>query len=314
GAANLPLPDLLSGMALDLPQKPLKKAVDQLSADISKGMSLKDAIERLPDYSGQQAMGMIRMILYSRAPSSTLFRLLQHQQARKELSRSFWVKLIYPILLLFFCSLIFGVMLRVVATQFAPIFRDFGISIPILTQFVLQLADTINQLGLAGVFMPLVLCTAMLLAASLAINGSLQRWLAASQFCHILAELMESDCSLAESLQICRMLSHGRLAMAADNMMDLALTGVNLPDAMEAQAAIPEGASDLVRWAQSTGGTGAEGLRVAASLYEARSRSQSRFLQSVFTVVAGIIVFWLILITVVSVFGPMLSLLGMLSG
>ena len=204
-------------------------------------------------------------------------------------------------------------MLRVVATQFAPIFRDFGISIPILTEILLQLADTINQLGLAGVFMPLILCTSILLAVSLAINGSLQRWLAVSQFCYILAELLDSDCPLAESLQICRMLSRGRLAMAADNMLDLALTGVNLPDAMEAQAAIPEGAANLVRWAQSTGGSGAEGLRVAASLYEARSRSEARFLQSVFTVVAGIIVFWLILMTVVSVFGPMLSLLGRLS-
>lgn len=314
GAANLPLPDLLSGMASDLPQKPLKKAVDHLSADISRGMNLKDAIERLPDHSSQQAMGMIRMILHSRAPSSTLFRLLQHQQARKELSRSFWVKLVYPILLLFFCSLIFGVMLRVVSTQFAPIFRDFGISLPVLTQLVLQLADTINQIGLAGVFMPLILCTAMLFAGSLAINGFLQKWLAASQFCHILADLLDSDCPLAESLQICRMLSRGRLAMAAENMMDIALTGENLPEAMDAQASIPEGAANLVRWAQSTGGSGAEGLRVAASLYEARSRSEARFLQSVFTVVTGIIVFWLILLTVVSVFGPMLSLLGRLAG
>ena len=314
GAANLPLPALIAGMANDLPQKPLKNALSRLSADISSGRSLQEAIERLPDHSSEQAMGMIRMILRSKVPADTLFRLLSHQEARRELSRSFWVKLFYPILLLVSCSLVFGAVLRIVTTQFAPIFRDFGISLPFLTVVVLEIAEAVSQVGLLGIFMPMILCVAIMFAVSLSINGSLQRWLSASQFCHTLAELIESDCPLIESLQITRMLSRGRLARSADDMMELVANGMDLPDAMDKQATIPEGASELVRWSQSTGGTGSEGLRVAAALYEARSRSQSRFLQSVFTVIAGIVVFWLIMITIVSVFGPMLGLLSALTG
>lgn len=313
GAANLPLPELLGGMAHDLPQKPLRIALERLSADIARGVSIHDAIERLPDYCSRQSMGMIRMLLESRSPGDTLFRLLGQDQARKTLGRAFWLKLFYPVLLLLSCSVLIGVVFRVVSTQFAPIFKDFGISLPFLTVIVLEIADTFNQMGLAGIFMPLLLCSSLILVISLGINGSLQRWLELSHFCQILAELMDSRCPLPESLQITRMLIPGRLGRAADDMIELVNNGVSLPDAMDIQLAIPEGASDLVRWAQATGGSGAEGLRVASALYEARSRSQTHFLHSIFTVIAAIIVSWMILVTVVSVFGPMLALLRMLS-
>jgi type II secretory pathway component PulF len=314
GAAHLPLPELLGGIAQDMPQKSLRLALEQLSADIAKGKSVHDAIERLPDYCSQQSMGMIRLVLESRAPANTLFRLLGHEQARKSQVRAFWTKLFYPILLLISCSLLIGMVFRVVSTQFSPLFKDFGITLPILTVIVLQVADTINQVGLAGSLMPVFLCLALILLASIGINSSLQRWLELSQFCQIMAELLDSQCPLAESLQITRMLIPGRLGRAADDMIDLANNGMSLPDAMDLQQAIPEGASELVRWAQNSGGSGAEGLRVASALYEARSRSHSHFLHSVFTVIAGIIVLWMILLTVVSVFGPMLGLLSALSG
>lgn len=312
--SKLPLPEVLLSMSQDLPQKSLRKALEQMSQDVSAGRTIEEALERIQDSSNREAGGMLRLILRTNEPAKSLFQILNHQQLRRELRTGFWIKLVYPIMLLLGCSLLFGALMRIIVVQFIPLFRDFGINLPGITKLVFNVADASSQLGFMGVFVPLVFCVFILAAVSLAINGTLQRWQDLAQFCRVIADLMDSGCPLAESLVITRMMATGRLGAAIDDMTELVQQGYDLPDALELQRVFPDGISNLIRWASTNGGSGAEGLRVAASLYESRGRSQSQFLTSVFTVVTMVIVIWIIIITIIAVFSPMMWLLRSLAG
>lgn len=312
--SHLPLPSILTGMADDLPAGAMSEALKALGAAVAAGQPLEEALERTQANAGLAASGMIRTILTAKTPSQTLFRIMKYQQERAELRRTFWLRLCYPILLLFSCSLLFGIMMKVVSTQFIPIFRDFGISLPAMTMVVVSMAEFTNQLGWAGILLPPVIAALGLWMASVMINGSLHRWLDMAQFCRTLAELVDAGSPLSESLTICRMMMTGRLAQAAEDMIDLTRQGEDLPTAMELQSDIPEGVSELVRWSAMEGGNGAEGLRVAASLCEARGRGQTRFLSSLFTVLSVLIVSWLILVINLAVFLPLITLISRLSG
>lgn len=312
--SKLPLPEILIKISEDLPQKSLRQALEQIGRNVGEGKSLEESLEILQDSSNMVAIGTIRSVLKTHTPAKTLFQVLKHQQMRKDLERGFWLKLVYPMILLLACSLLFGAVLRVISTQFIPIFRDFGISLPVLTQIVVSFADSASKLGWFGILVPLVFSSFIVAAISVAINGSLRKWLDMAQFCRISADLMDSQCPLHETLAISRMLSTGRLGAALDDMMELVQQGLSLPESIELQRAFPDGVADLIRWSSDHGGSGAEGLRVAASLYESRGRSQSRFLASVFTVFTACVVVWMIMITMIAIFAPMLSLLGMLSG
>lgn len=312
--SQLPLPAVLTGMAEDMPSKALANALRSVGQAVAEGRPIEEALERAQENSGSMASGMIRTILTTRTPTQTLFRILKYQQERAELRRTFWLRLCYPILLLFSCSLLFGIMMRVVSTQFSPIFKDFGISLPVITQVIITTAEFTNNLGWAGILLPPLIATAALSMVSTAINGSLHKWLDLSQFCRTLAELISADCPLVNSLSISRMMLVGPLARSADTMIDLVREGESLADALELQTTVPEGVSDLVRWSQSQGGTGAEGLMVSASLFEARGRSQTRFLSSLFTVLSVLTVSWMILVINMAIFLPLITLISRLSG
>lgn len=312
--SQLPLPAVLAGMAEDMPSKALANALRSVGQAVAEGRPIEEALERAQEKSGTMANGMIRTILTTRTPTQTLFRILKYQQERAELRRTFWLRLCYPILLLFSCSLLFGIMMRVVSTQFSPIFKDFGISLPVITQVIITTAEFTNNLGWAGILLPPLIATAALSMVSTAINGSLHKWLDLSQFCRTLAELISSDCPLVNSLTISRMMLVGPLARSADSMIDLVREGESLADALELQTTVPEGVSDLVRWSQSQGGTGAEGLMVSASLFEARGRSQTRFLSSLFTVLSVLTVSWMIMVINMAIFLPLITLISRLSG
>ena len=129
-----------------------------------------------------------------------------------------------------------------------------------------------------------------------------------------MAELVEAKCPLADSLTICRMMLTGKLAQSTDDMIDMVRHGDDLATAIELQVAVPDGVADLVRWSQQNGRDGAEGLRVSAALFEARSRSQTRFLSSLFTVMAVLVVSWLILVITLAIFLPLISMISRLSG
>lgn len=312
--SQLPLPALLSGMAEDMPSKALANALRSVGQSVAEGKPIEEALERAQEKSGTVASGMIRTILTTRTPTQTLFRILKYQQERAELRRTFWLRLCYPILLLFCCSLLFGIMMRVVSTQFSPIFKDFGISLPVITMLIIQMAEFTNNLGWAGVLLPPIIATVALSLVSTAINGSLHKWIDLSQFCRTLAELISADCPLVNSLSICRMMLVGPLARSADGMIDLVREGEGLADALDLQTTVPEGVADLVRWSQSQGGTGAEGLMVSAALFEARGRSQTRFLSSLFTVLSVLTVSWMIMVINMAIFLPLITLISQLSG
>jgi len=312
--SQLPLPEVLMGMAEDIPSKELSKALKFVGKAVSEGLSVEEALDQAQAHSSTSASGIVRTILRTGTPSQTLFRILKYQQERAQLRRTFWLKLSYPILLIFFCSILFGGVMWVVSNQMVPIFRDFGVSLPGISQAVISLADLTARIGLAGVFIPPVIACCTLWVVSCGINGSLHKWLDLAQFCRTMSDLVEASCPLLDSLTICRMMLTGKLALATEDMIDLVRHGDDLATALELQKSIPDGVSQLVRWSQASGGTGAEGLKVSAALFEARSRSQTRFLSSLFSVVAVLFVSWLILLITLAIFLPLITMISRLSG
>jgi type II secretory pathway component PulF len=313
-SAELPLPELLEAMAEEAPDKTQRTALKRLAGAIAAGKSLPDALEPVLDSSSPSLTGLTKVVLKTRDPAATLFRILEYRRERSDFIRNFWLSLTYPIVLFLVTALMAGIVLRIVGTLVAPIFVDFGIDLPIVTRLITNLAERTNSLGWLGMLLPGLVAASLFLMLTIRLNGALGYWPDLAMICRTLADLLDSDCPLPESLKICGVTIGGRLGSALDDMSVQVREGMPLADAFETQAAMPLGLDALVRWSESAGGGASEGLKVAAAIYEAAVRSKARLWAAVLTVFIITSVAWMIFLFVVGLYLPLLQLTSRLSG
>jgi type IV pilus assembly protein PilC len=327
--AGLPLDQGLDGLARDMGRGRLRRVTQALADDLRAGHPLPEALERLkgqvPPYYANLVMAGVRtgrlpevlstLTAYARAVSSTRAVIID--------------ALFYPAVVLALGLILFVLLAVFVLPQFDQIYRDFGMTLPWITECVLSIArDPVEN-----VLRPLAIFGGGLLVAwalfyfttpgrrarlwlvyRVPLVGTLIRAARMTAFTELLALLVEHEVPLPEAFRLAgRASSDPFMARKAERVHERLSSGVPLAEAFRGRGLVPEWIAWMAGVGEQRGGLAAA-LRHIASVYRRQMESRAALLRSILPPIivlatAGVLIF----VFAVAMLLPLVKLLEGLS-
>ena len=321
--AGLPLASGLRAMADELSGRRSRRVLHALADRLDAGEDLASAMES----QGRRLPLCLRGIVLAGLRSGRLAEALEEyadlRRSRLELRRRLWFSLAYPFFLLCVLALM-AVMARFcVVVHFKNLFDDFGMSLPVLTELVINVS-----LPFAWFMVALVALFALiplLLAVSPGIRwiwpalykipmiGPLLRWGNLSQFSRLLALLLEQQVPLPDALRLTAAGLHDpNLARGCRRVAEDVERGQPLYESMDRRRQFPAGMIPLVEWGQRTPAL-PDAFRATTEMFEGRTLSQGSLLEAVLLPFMFMFIVTFVGLLVISMMMPLLKLITTLS-
>jgi type II secretory pathway component PulF len=324
--AGLPLAAGLAALSEELPRGRLRRSMSDLARALEAGAPLDQAIgdqkERIPSH----LQGLVVAGIRSGRIADVLARFSSFAGLGVELKRRLVLSLAYPLLTLAITLGLFFFVSTFVVQQFEQIFKDFSIPLPALTIFIILSARVVNRA--CGPFGVVILSLVVAwLAARLVLKPAVRRGLSTqlplfgpisaatrlSEFCHLLALLLEGQLPLPEALRLTgEGLQDSDMDRSCGIMAREVESGRSFAQAMSKLQRFPPGLPRLLGWAENRMSL-SELLHLAGVLFETQARSRATLAATTVTVVCVIMVLALIMV-IPGLFLPLITLISALSG
>jgi type II secretory pathway component PulF len=328
--AGLPLDQGLAHLASEMGRGKLQRITDRLASDLQEGKTLPQALAdqggSLPPYYASLVAAGIR----SGRLGEVLATLTNYARTISDLRTAAVNALIYPALILTLAMGLCIFYVTWVAPQFAKIFADFRMRLPVVTETVFAI---VNQPYLALVTPAIVIFTGFVAAwlilrttergrmawtrfvYAVPVVGSLLRSARLAAFTDLLAILVDHNVPLPEAFRLAGEASSDPILRAGSGAVARDLQqGTPLPQALKGHRMVPE----FIGWMTSVGerhGRLGSTLHHAAELYRRQAEMRTALFRSVFppfiVLMVAIVVLGLFLVAMAM---PLLSLLEGLSG
>jgi type II secretory pathway component PulF len=326
--AGLPLDEGLAALAREMGRGRLQQVTATLASDLKAGHTLPEALERQGKRVPQFYAGLVAAGIRTGRISQVLANLGLYARAMADLRSIIVEALFYPAVVLLFAGSLVGFLLIFVIPRFKQIFMDFGMKLPVLTEWMLTLGDhplvliAIPVLLLAGLFLlRLVLrfsergrCTWARLVYSIPIVGTLIRSARLASFTDLLALLVDHDIPLPVAFRLAGQASSDPLmAGQAQLVHDELSQGIPLSEVLQRRGLVPR----WVGWMTGLGerrGTLGSSLHQVAETYRRQVEMRTSFLRSVlppFLII--VLVGGFVSPAILSLFLPLIKLLEGLS-
>jgi type II secretory pathway component PulF len=172
-------------------------------------------------------------------PGRVLREFLTESRRTDELRQKWWLTLAYPLILTGLALAVMTALSIFVIPEFRTIFSDFRMQLPVLTEFILNVASTLRTWGVLIMGVLAALFILLLLSANRLLPAAAFSWLgewfrppftrrtAVARFARFAADLLEAGVSLPDSLRIAGFtVNQSRMQRAAWQLAnDLELTG-----------------------------------------------------------------------------------------
>ncbi|HET6425621.1 MAG TPA: type II secretion system F family protein, partial [Planctomycetaceae bacterium] len=218
--------------------------------------------------------------------------------------------------------------LLLIVPMFARIFQDFGTQLPELTLLIITISDSLRG-GICGIVLLAVIAggIALLLMrvvggavvfdrmiAELPLIGAPIRYLRLSEFCELLALLIETRVPLNEALDsLADTVDDSRLARGSHFAARLVRQGIESPSAAELRGSgWPSDLGDIFRWSGRPDEF-VQGLRAASEIFSARARVQGNLSAWLLEPVLLLMLSIGVGLLVIALFMPLIKLLNDLS-
>ena len=214
--AGLPLVQGLEVLASQQENKTLKKILLDTKSDVESGSTFADALKKHPKQFDRLFCNMIAAGEMGGILDDVLKRLADYMEKALRLKRKVKGALTYPIIVLAISALVIGVILIFVIPVFEQMFADFGGSLPVPTQMVVNLSNFVKSYFL--VIIGAVVVTVFLfkkyyktekgrrvvdrLILKSPVFGPLLRKVAVANFTRTLGTLINSGVPILESLNV----------------------------------------------------------------------------------------------------------------
>ena len=319
--AGLPLGAGLRALAQELPGRRVSRVLGVLADRLDAGDDLVTALEGQHGALPPQLRGLMLAGVRSGRLAEVLEEYVDLQRGRSELRWRMAISLAYPFFLLVFLALVAVVTKFFIVDEFARMFRDFGMSLPPITQLVIRLSEP-----LLAVFVGLL---ALAAAAPLAVwglpgvrwvwpilyrvpmLGPVLRFSQLTQFARLMALLLEQQVPLPDALRLSAAGCEASLAAACRGAADDVERGRPLHESMDARRAFPAGLNWLVEWGQQAGSLG-DAFSAAAEAFEGQARLRAGLLDSVLLPGVFLVIVTFVGIVVTALLLPLVSLIQML--
>ena len=144
--------------------------------------------------------------------------------------------------------------------------------------------------------------------------GPILRFSSLTEFCHLLAMLIEADLPLPLAFELAgQSVRDAEVAEACDRMKRAVEGGEPLSGAVLLWKSIPAGLGQLFYWSEGHRNL-PESLHLAGDMFESRARSQSSFASSVLATILLLLILWWIGFAIATLYVPLITMIGRLSG
>jgi len=327
--AGLPLDQGLEALSRDLGRGKLAQVTRNIAQSLKAGKTLPEALDgesaSLPPFYAALVASGIR----TGRMAEVLATLTLHARTLAELRSTVWLAIIYPLMVV--TGSIGLVILLVIGLvpRFSVIFKDFGMRLPLLTEFLVNLGEN----PVRNIFLPLGIFIGFFLATWIALRstqggrkvlasvlyalpgvGGLVRSVRLASFADLMGILVEHNVPLPEAIRLAGEASSDPLLREASIHLEEKLSrGEGLGVAMRAEKGVPEMLSWMAGWAEKRGNL-ADSFRQASVFYQRRAQMRSLFLKSILPTIGVIFTGVLVgLIVIGGLFAPLINLLEALS-
>lgn len=321
-ASGLPLATGLRAYAEDCPTR-ARSGLLQLAASVESGTSISQAVDqpglRLPEY----LHGLIDGGLRSHCLGPMLEEYLHQRRRQRRMGQKVALDLAYPVVVIYFASMLCFALITWLVPMFTGIFEGFGVELPGMTVLLIELSGALTFLQYP-IIIGFVLFGLLLLAFlfggrwsvalidRLPFFGASARYAAMSEFCSLLAPLVETAVPLPEALHaVASTMQPSRLKSGALSLAEHYDGSTALAEAARSQK-LPKEIVHLLRW-ENRGAAFGEILRSWAELFGRMSAGRSSVISAILApfLMIGIGIF--VGLIVIALFMPLLKLLNMLS-
>ena len=330
-ASGLPLPSGLRAASEELASSRMRSIFRKLADQLEEGVNLHSALASRDHGLPEPIRGLVLAGAQSGRLAEVLGEFVRRSNTAHELRVKFWTMLAYPILALVLIVALVGFICTLSVRTFDTLSSGFGglVQPPKRTQseVLLIMARFINEHGLEILITAMTTVVLLILTVRwglapakrrrlichLPVLGPQLRFTAVTEFCHLLAMLLDSRMPLPMALDLAgKSVRDADLAESCTRMSQAVSRGQPLSIAIILWKGIPAGLGQLFR--------GAEGhqnlpdlLRVAGDIFEARSRSQGDFAIGIISAFLMLMILWWVGFAVAALYLPMITIIQVLS-
>jgi type II secretory pathway component PulF len=324
--AGLPLESGLRALAEQTNSWRTRRALLKLSERLEQGVPLTEAMRDSSAFLPNSLSALVEAGMETGRLDTVMQYSVEQSQRATSLRQQIWLALVYPLFLLWFSMMICAFILLTILPQFKQIFDGFGTELPGLTAFLLRISSLATQIGWGPILLafPILIITCILFftvkrskfanrwAASIPLLGAVFRLATLSEFCQILAILLESRLPFSKALRFAAAASDDKWLSRRCQLIAHDMDAGATPDAAAMLAGLPNGLQQVFRHASSER-TIVESLRGLSDLYAAQCSASSRLVTRILEPFVVVVVMGNVGITAIALFLPLIKLLNDLS-
>jgi type IV pilus assembly protein PilC len=269
--AGVTIPQALT-ILMSRPRQPrLEAALRQALDDVSRGLSLSQALDRQPAAFEAPYRAVIATGERAGALADGLERYQADIDLRLRIGSQVSKALTYPIVLLVTLAAVLTFLFLAVIPNFVAMYADLGAELPLATQMLIAVAGNFHLLAMtlaaaiAGVFLADRLWTSNALGAAardkallaLPVIGAFRRAAAAAQTTRVLATLIASGTPIADAVTVAAGSVGDRAFARALSSAHAALRdGRTLSDALQTEQLLPPESLKMLAAGEASGSVG----------------------------------------------------------
>lgn len=294
--AGLPLDQGLTALAHEMGRGRLQRVTQALADDLRAGKTLPEALDRQAGQVPPFYAGLVTAGVRTGRIGEVLATLTAYARTVSNLRTIVVDALFYPLVVLFFATILFGVVGFFILPQMDNIFKDFGMTLPLATRLALTIGRQPLEyilLPIGSVVLAMILTRLFLgftqngrrlwarLVYTLPVFGTLIRSARLAAFTDLLAILVDHDVPLPEAFRLAGEASSDPvMASAARQVHDDLLQGQPLGEVLRGRGLVPEWVSWMTGLGERRGSLG-PALHQIAEMYRRQVEMRAALLRSV---------------------------------
>ncbi|TCK06273.1 type II secretion system F family protein [Phorcysia thermohydrogeniphila] len=280
--AGIPLVTSLKIIQDQIPNKKLRKIIDELASFIEEGGRFSTALNKYRNVFGDLYINMIRAAEEAGTLEETLHRLATYLEKIESLRGKVKSALFYPVMVLVIATVIVVGILMFVIPTFQQLYADLGGQLPALTQMVINMSQALRDyigwvfLGLVAFVVamsqirkiPQVKFLTDMILLKVPIFGNLILKSNIASFARTLSSMIASGLNILDALAIAaKTTSNEVIRKAIDNVRSQVERGIGVSTALSRNSVFPPMLVNMVATGEEAGNMD-EMLSKVAEFYE----------------------------------------------
>jgi type IV pilus assembly protein PilC len=326
-SAGLPLVQCLDILKSQVQSKIFAQKIQQISGDIQVGSTLADALSKHSKIFDPLYCNMVAAGEASGNLDGVLNRVAEYQEKSARLMRKIKGALTYPAIIMVIVIGLTTVMLTFVIPIFAAMFKDLGGTLPLPTQFVMDLSNMVTSKSPFIILFLIAVAVAFVsyyrtegghynvdfMILRLPIIGDLTRKTAVGRFSQTLATLLTSGVTILDAMSITAKTAGNKvLEKGLMRVLEKITGGMTIADPLRETGVFPPMVIQMIAVGEKTGDISAMLVKIAEFYNEevdAAVESLTAIIEPIMIILVGIIVGGML----IAMYLPIFNMIGSVS-